>query len=44
MLMLPLIWVSIKVDRIFKIDESADKIGTESEAIDLAKGVYTGEG
>src|SRR5277367_6431039 len=30
-----------KVNRIFRVDESADKIGTESEAIDLAESVYT---
>ena len=28
--------VNVAVDRIFKVDESVNKIGTESEAIDLA--------
>ena len=40
MLMSPLIWVSIK-NRIIRVVESAAKIGTESEAIDLAEGVST---
>jgi hypothetical protein len=32
-----------KVNRIFRVDECANKIGTESEAIDLAEGVYMGK-
>jgi hypothetical protein len=32
-----------RVNRMFRVDESADKIDTESEAIDLAKGVFSGK-
>jgi hypothetical protein len=28
--------VDLGIDRIFRVDESANKVGTESEAIDLA--------